>query len=134
MIKAQGGYASDYRLDHNVCTVVQASDADFENGSVNLLGRSTNVHGRNAMNTDVQRQECVKRDERHHTEVRWSKYGGFQSSLGIDESARRGRRFLSVHTSWFSPSLSHTSKKNEVNCSSDKGTEFILMRSRTATR
>ena len=41
---------------------------------------------------------------------------------------------LWVHTSWFSPSLSHTSKKNEENCSSDKGTEFILMRSRTATR
>ena len=39
-----------------------------------------------------------------------------------------------VLTSWFFSNLSHTSKKNEENCSSDNGTAFILMRSRTATR
>jgi len=53
---------------------------------------------------------------------------------GLDESARKKGAVPSVHTSWFLSNLSHTSKKNEENCSSDKGMEFILMRSRTATR
>ena len=53
---------------------------------------------------------------------------------GLDQSARKKGEVLSVHTSRFLSSLSHTSKKNEENCSSDKGTEFNLMRSRTATR
>ena len=71
MIKAQGGNTGDYRLGHNVCAVVRASDADFENGGVNLLGRSMDARGWNVTSAYIQRQESVKRDERHHAEVRW---------------------------------------------------------------
>ena len=135
VIDTQGGDASDHRLGHNICTVVCASDTDFKNGSIDLGGRSTNARGRNVIVTDIQRQECMKRDERHHAKVPRSKWGGFGSSLdGLGESARRKKGMLWIHTPWFFSSLSHTSKKNEENRSSDRGTEFIRIRSRTAMR
>jgi len=71
MVKTQGGDTSDHRFRYNVCTVIRASDTDFEDGSIDLPGRSMNVRDREMMNTDTQRQERVKRDEGHHTEVRW---------------------------------------------------------------
>lgn len=55
MIKAQGGDAGDNWLRYNVRTVVRASDADFENGGINLPGKSTNAQGGNKMRTYVQR-------------------------------------------------------------------------------
>ena len=43
MIKTQGGDGSHYWLGHDVCTVVRASDTNFENDGINLPGRSANV-------------------------------------------------------------------------------------------
>ena len=44
MVEAQGSNAGGYRLRHYVGTVVCASDADLENGSINLPERSTDIH------------------------------------------------------------------------------------------
>ena len=43
MIKTQGGNPGDYRLGHNICAVVRASDTNLENGGINLSDVSTNV-------------------------------------------------------------------------------------------
>jgi len=45
MVKTQGGDPGDHRLGYNVRTIVRASDTDFEDGGINLQGRSTNVRG-----------------------------------------------------------------------------------------
>jgi hypothetical protein len=54
MIETQGGDPGDEWFGHNICTVVRASDADFEDGGINLIGRSTDSRGWSAMGTDVQ--------------------------------------------------------------------------------
>ena len=53
MIKAQGGDTGDNWLGYHVCTVVGASDADFENSGIDLLGRSTNAHDEGIVGTNT---------------------------------------------------------------------------------
>ena len=79
MVKTQGSDAGNHWLGHDVCTVVPTSDTNFKNSSVNLAGRLANPCRRDVMSTDIQRQERVIRDKRHHAKVPWSKWGCFHS-------------------------------------------------------